>query len=235
VPIYSVQHIFGQTFQKDQEYEGEEGKPREPDHTLRLEGLDEARILKWWRTYGTPGNVWSTLGQNCSTTVGRALMVGGGDDYARGFSGWWHSWNMVWAPSDVLSYARSIERGLRAMADRRFAVNFIRRFTRSPLGFTSLTLAMDERGLAAALFHEHGGEAMRVEEVFRELDEHRNSHADEVAEAYVRMLMLHQGAALDAVRWSSTLRERLIKVLREGWTTPSEQKCIDFLKKLAGS
>lgn len=232
LPVYSVPHIFGQTFEDDQELEGDGGPKRKPDHTLHLNGLAEHRVLHWWSTFGVPGNVWTTLGQNCSTTVGRALMVGGGDDYAEGLVGWWHSWNMVWQPADVLRYAQAIKRGLLSKARRSFAINFIRRFTRSPLAITSLTLWMDEQGLATALFNEHGADAHRVAEVFRELDEHRNSEADDVAEVYVNLLMQRGGSPLEAVRRSAALKERLIKVLREGWTSPGEQKCIDFLKQL---
>jgi hypothetical protein len=232
--VYSVPHIFDQTFEDDQELEGRPGHPRPPDHTIGFSGLDEPRILDWWKAFGVEGRAWSTLGQNCSTTVGRALMVGGGDDYAEGLIGWWHSWNMVWQPADVLRYAQSIERGLRSAGDRWFAINFLRRFTRSPLAMTSLTLSMDERGLATALFDEYGADARRVEEVFRELDEYRNSYADDAAEVYVNILKQRGGAPLEAVKRSPALRERLIKVLNEGWTSAGKQKCIDFLKQSAG-
>jgi len=233
LPVYSVPHISGQTFQRDQELEGEDGPPRPPDHTLHLNGMDEPRILQWWTTFGKPGIVWTTLGQNCSTTVGRALMVGGGDDYAEGIIGWWHSWNMVWTPSDVLLYAQAIERGLRSAGARWFAINFVRRFTHSPLAMTSLTLSMDTTGLATALFNEHGADANRVDQVFRELDEHRNSYVGDVAETYVNLLMQCGGSPLQAVKRSPALKSRLTDVLNEGSISARQQKCIDFLNSLA--
>jgi hypothetical protein len=224
----SAPHIDHADFDEDQKAED-----RDPQPPVRLQGLDENRILDWWASFDVPGKPWTLVGQNCSTTVGRAPMVGGGDDYAEGIVGWWHSWNMVWIPADVLRYAQAIQRGLLSTAGRWFAINFIRRFTESPLAMTSLTWSMDEKGLATALFNEQGADAQRVEEVFRELDEHRNSDADDVAEVYVNLLMQRGGAPLEAVKRSSSLKERLIKVLGEGWTSPGEQKCIDFLKRLA--
>jgi hypothetical protein len=230
VPIYSP-HIENRTFEDDQKPEGEGGSPRPPEHTVAINGLDETRILTWWQTFKHPGNAW-WLGRNCSTTVGRALMMGGGDDYARGFTGWWRSWHTIWWPEAALRYAQAIETGLLSAGSRWFAINFIRRFTTSPLAMTSLTWSMDESGLARALFNEYGSDAARVEEVFRELDEHRNYESDAVAEAYVNLLMQRGGSPLEAVRRSQSLKERLLKVLREGWTTAGEQQCIDFLKKL---
>jgi hypothetical protein len=232
VPIYSVAHIVNQTFDDDKELEGDGGSPRQPDHTITLNGLEERRIGHWWSTYSKPGNTWTTLGKNCSTTVARALMVGGGDDYAEGFSGWWRSWNTVWTPNNVRSYAQAIKHGLRSVGSRHFAVSFVRRFTHSPLAMTSLTLSMDEKGLATALYDEHGADASRVEQVCRELDKHRHFHAADVFEAYVHLLMHRKGAPLEAVRRTPALKERLIKVLNEGWVTSSQEKCIAFLKRL---
>jgi len=91
---------------------------------------------------------------------------------------------------------------------------------------------MDEQGLATALYNEHGADAGFVEAVFRELDEHRNTDADDVAEVYVNLLKQRGGAPLDAVKRSATLRAQLVKVLREGWTSAGEQECITFLEQL---
>ena len=160
-------------------------------------------------------------------------MVGGADDYAEALTGWWHSWNTVWQPADVLRYAYAVEQGLRARPTHTFAVNFVRRFCESPLAFTSITWSMDEEGLASALYSEHGTNAQRVCEVFSELDCNRNSDADDVAECYTKLLMQHGGAGLDAVRRTPQLRNLLIRVMDEGWTTSGEQKCIDFLRQLS--
>jgi len=232
VPIYSVPHIVGQTFADDQALEGEGGPPRAPDHSISLDGLDEGKILDWWKIFSRAGNAWKTLGQNCSTTVGRGLMVGSGDDYAEGLSGWWHSWNMVWQPADVLRYAQAIERGLNNRSGRHFAINFIRRFTKSPMAITSMTYIMDEDAMAQALFKELGVDMKRVEQVFKELDEHRNSDADDVAEAYVNLIMKKGGIPQESLRRAGSLKQRLIKILKQGWTSAGEKRCIEYLQSL---
>ncbi|NNF05900.1 MAG: hypothetical protein HKN21_04005, partial [Candidatus Eisenbacteria bacterium] len=170
VPLYSVDHIHGQSFDDDKLLEALDAnsiwdatlgtfvdsttglmvKPMDPDHTITIDGLDEGRILTWWSTFNVPGRQWSTLGQNCATTVGRALMMGGGDDYALGASGWWHSWNMVWQPNDALRYAQAIARGLGVRAGEHEAINFVRRFVTSPLGLTSVSWSVDEQAMADA-------------------------------------------------------------------------------------
>lgn len=241
VPLYSAPHVFKQSFADDKYLEGQDDKnspnvekpPKDPDHTIPLQHLDEQRILHWWATFSQPGHSWTTLGQNCSTTVGRALMVGGGDDYAEGISGWWKSWNTVWTPKNVLSYANSISKGLHSLGSRHFAINFVRRFTHSALGFTSTTTSMDETGLATALYNEHGSEPTRVEQVLNEVYHHRRLHAAAVFEAYVNLLMQRKGAPLEAVKRTPAIKKRLIDVLNFGWVTANQQKCITFLKQLS--
>lgn len=106
--VYSVPAISGRTFADDVR---DERQP--PDQTILLKGLDETAIKKWWNNLLRDASArWSTLGQNCSTTVAHALEAGGGDNYAKGMSGWWRSWNTVWRPDDVARYAREIEKGL---------------------------------------------------------------------------------------------------------------------------
>ncbi len=227
VPLYSVGHIQGQSFEDDQRLE-----EMKPNHTVSLNGLDETQILAWWKKFNVPGRQWSTLGQNCATTVGRALMVGGGDDYALGASGWWHSWNTVWQPNDVLKYAREVERGLNKKRGRHRAINFIRRFCTSPLGFTSITMKMDEKGLAAAIYRELAGDTATIHEVFQELNERRNTDADDVAEIYVNLLQSKKGPPLLAVAKDVKLKSLLIKILDEGWTSSGEKACIEFLRNL---
>lgn len=90
---------------------------RSPDHTIRIDGLNEAAIHSWWRSFGLirdgvalPGPLqqWHTTKQSCATVAARALRIGGGDEYAK----WVHTWNTVWTPADVADYARSIRRGM---------------------------------------------------------------------------------------------------------------------------
>jgi len=110
--VYSVSPIRNRTLDDDVYDEGQD-----PDHTIVIHGLDERKIKDWWQSFGLtregvlyegPLLPWSTLKQNCSTVVARALSIGGGDQYAS----WLKSWNVVWTPSDVLRYATSIKNGL---------------------------------------------------------------------------------------------------------------------------
>ena len=248
LPLYSAPHVRDQSAEADAclEADGEwdpsrrtctnpsTGMPVAPrvPITIPLHGLDEKRILEWWLRYNVPGREWTTLGQNCSTTVGRALMIGGGDDYALGASGWYHSWNTVWTPRDVLRYATAIGQGLTTKGSRQAAINLIRRFCTSPLGFTSLTWSIDEEGLSLTLYEEVGADTARLRLVFEELQENRHSDADDVAESYVNLLMTRGGAPREAVTRDNDLRQLLIKVMEEGWTSAGERKCIDFVKSL---
>jgi hypothetical protein len=234
IPLYSVPHIHGQSFQNDMDYESVDGiKPKAPDHTVELTGLDEKRVTAWWHEFNVPKRNWSTLGQNCATTVGRALMVGGGDDYCEGVEGWWDSWNAVWQPNDVLNYARQIEQGLKKHAGMHAAINLVRRFSKSPLAMTSVTSSMDEAGLAKAIYSEVGPNTVEVAKVFQILNSRRNSDADDVAEIYVKLLQANKGAALAAVSKDKSLQNLLIKVLDEGWTSAGEKQAIAFLRSLA--
>jgi hypothetical protein len=160
-------------------------------------------------------------------------MVAGGDDYMLGASGWWHSWNTVWKPDDVLRYAQSIRNGLTAKRGQHAAINFVRRFCTSPLGLTSVTWKMDEQKLAAALYQELGADTALVAQVFRELDSRRNTDADDVAELYVDLLRSKGGPPKEAVAKDAQLRSLLIRILEEGWTAEREKKCIEFLRSLA--
>lgn len=83
---------------------------RGPDHRIRLTGLDEDAIGRWWRSFRT-GEEYRLFVQNCSTVVAMALKAGGGTARTSG-AGWaYHSWNVVWTPNDVRRYAEAIRRG----------------------------------------------------------------------------------------------------------------------------
>jgi len=94
----------------------DEGK--NPDHVVRIRGLDEAAIHDWWEGFGLvhrsgallqgPLPAYQLLKQNCSTVVATGLKKGGGDRYAS----WGSSWSIVWRPQTILEYALSIAGGL---------------------------------------------------------------------------------------------------------------------------
>jgi RHS repeat-associated protein len=82
-----------------------------PNANIRISGLDEAAIEKWWNEF--KGNhQWSTLSQNCSTTAVQALAAGGADFYSVLGGGVPSFYNLVWTPSDVSSYANSVNTGI---------------------------------------------------------------------------------------------------------------------------
>lgn len=110
--IYTVNAIKDRMYPHDVRDE-----ERVPDHTIRLDGLDESAAKKYWyELTGGKDPQWTSLTQNCSTVVARALFAAGGDSFAEGLEGWWHSWNVIWKPDDVLSYARAVQTGLQRAA-----------------------------------------------------------------------------------------------------------------------
>jgi hypothetical protein len=104
--IYSAPAVVGQSYTLD--VEGEEGAA--PDFILPVHGLDELKIREWWAGFVANPPHWTTLGVNCSMVVAYALRAGGADNRVRGVSGWWHSWNTVWSPNDIIDFVRVINR-----------------------------------------------------------------------------------------------------------------------------
>lgn len=76
---------------------------RFPDNTIRIAGLDESRIKAYWGSWWPHGR-YSGLKLNCASTVGNALMVGGGN---RLTTGWAHK--QVWTPENCASLALEIK------------------------------------------------------------------------------------------------------------------------------
>lgn len=74
-----------------------------PDVNIRIIGLDEDAIEKWWDKYKDE-NKWKTLSQNCSTVGAEALKAGGGGGWY-----WWSAHNLIWKPNDVKSFAEKIQ------------------------------------------------------------------------------------------------------------------------------
>jgi len=110
--IYSAGPFRNRTYEEDVVAE-----KKTPDHTVELNGLDEATIKDWWQSFGLtrdgvlyqgPLLPWETLTMNCSTVAAHALTLGGGKKYAS----WTKAWNVVWTPNDVYQYARAIQEGL---------------------------------------------------------------------------------------------------------------------------
>jgi len=85
-----------------------EGRP--PDHRIRITGLDDDAMVRWWRGF-RHSNEYRLFVQNCSTVVGMALTRGGGRNRTSGLGWAWRSWNVVWTPDDVRRYAEAIVHG----------------------------------------------------------------------------------------------------------------------------
>jgi len=97
--------------------------------------------------------------------------------------------------------------------------------------FTSFWSGVDEDGMAKALATEYRSNASFVHRVFVSLDADYSSDADDVALAYVNYA--RRDAQLKATIASNrALRDFLIKVMSEGWTSGDEQLAINFLKAL---
>ena len=86
-----------QSYKDDRRMEG-----RDADHVIEIHGLDEKAILRWWKTFKL-NNSWTTLEQNCSTTVAEALRQGGAKTGI-----WWSDWAIVWTPGNVKDYAEDV-------------------------------------------------------------------------------------------------------------------------------
>ncbi|MEQ1833827.1 MAG: hypothetical protein ABL977_12295 [Candidatus Eisenbacteria bacterium] len=81
---------------------------RSPDHRIRIRGLDEDAICRWWHTF-RDGEEYRLFVQNCSTVVALALKAGGGTARTSGFGFLYHSWNVIWTPGDIRRYAEAIQ------------------------------------------------------------------------------------------------------------------------------
>ena len=96
--IYDAPHITNWTYADDKA--GEDGRtPWSRD----IVGLNETAIKDWWIPFNADtNNLWSTLSQNCSTVVAKALKIGGAE------VPWWDGWNFIWIPEDVQRFATAI-------------------------------------------------------------------------------------------------------------------------------
>lgn len=92
----------------------------------------------------------------------------------------------------------------------------------------------DEEGLAQALYL-RGKDAPLVTAAFDLLEEEYGSDADDVAVAYVELVVARRGMPLELLKQDGTLRELLIHLLSSGSTFPDEERAIQFLRNLAST
>lgn len=97
--------------------------------------------------------------------------------------------------------------------------------------FTSFWTGVDEAGMARALAMEKRANLSFVQRVFLSLNNDYNTDADDVALEYVRIVQLDSGLS-QALRGNRALRELLIQLLDEGWTSAEEQGAIRYFRGL---
>ena len=97
--------------------------------------------------------------------------------------------------------------------------------------FTSFWTGTDESGIAQALAREYSGNAAFTMRVFQSLDKDYNSDADDTALEYVKIAR-NNPSVLQLLAANSQLRQLLIRLLDEGWTTSEETNAINFLRGL---
>lgn len=105
--------------------------------------------------------------------------------------------------------------------------NFIRRFTNFWTG-------TDESGMAKALATEYANNAFFVQQVFQSLERDYSTDADDVALEYVKIARKTLSVR-NLLRQNPPLRETLIRLLNDGWTSGEEAEAIKYLKGLATS
>lgn len=90
----------------------------------------------------------------------------------------------------------------------------------------------DEEGLAKALHARAGIDTNFVSAVFAVLADLYTSDADDVALAYVNVVKAQGGSALHALKLDTGLRDLLIQLMDQGWTSSEESAAIRYLKAL---
>ncbi|REG27045.1 hypothetical protein ATI61_11051 [Archangium gephyra] len=97
--------------------------------------------------------------------------------------------------------------------------------------FTNFWTGVDEAGMARALAREQLTNPRFVQAVFQSLDHDYTTDADDIALEFVRLA--RQDATLTRqLRQDRSLRELLIRLLDEGWTSAQEQETIQYLRRL---
>ena len=104
--------------------------------------------------------------------------------------------------------------------------------TRAFVGrFTGFWTGVDEAGMARALANEHRNNPMFVQRVFVSLNNDYNTDADDVALEYVRIMRRDPGLQ-QSLKGNRGLRDLLIQLMDEGWTSSEEQDAIRYLRGL---
>ncbi|NOQ63087.1 MAG: hypothetical protein GQ582_01080 [Methyloprofundus sp.] len=110
-----------------------------------------------------------------------------------------------------------------AGVDGDFARVFIPRFTNMA--------STDEDGMAKALLAECSYELDKVYAIFIQLNDKYSTDADDIALIYVNLIKSNASAHVkDAFGAHHALREYLVMILDDGWTSAEELSCIQYLR-----
>lgn len=97
--------------------------------------------------------------------------------------------------------------------------------------FTSFWAGMDEAGMARALATEHRTNATFVQRVLLSLNNDYHTDVDDVALEYASIVRRDAGLT-QSLRGDKALRELLVQLLEEGWTSNEEMEAIRYLRGL---
>lgn len=171
---------------------------RPAERCLRLEGLEEARVLTWWHRDGLSGE-YSSLGLNCISTVGKLLRVGGAEDYCVGFvenAGYAQHGSPASGPAcarGLARYVSDLRHGLDQQRDWRSAVHFVRRYGIGPAEFRIATATLQREAFVEALFVELSKDSQLVYQALRLLQIYGKEDLGYIAKQLVYIVRRRQG------------------------------------------
>jgi len=90
----------------------------------------------------------------------------------------------------------------------------------------------NEEGLAKALYERGGIDGNFVKSVFAVLAERYSSDSDDVALEYVKLVKVRGGSQRLALKLDKELRDLLIQLMDQGWTSGEESAAISYLRAL---
>jgi hypothetical protein len=90
----------------------------------------------------------------------------------------------------------------------------------------------DEESIARALVARSGINMDEVYAVFIELANNYSGDSDDVARHYVKLVRQRGGALVHALRLHAPLRNLLVRILDDGWTTSGEYGTMAYLREL---
>jgi hypothetical protein len=102
----------------------------------------------------------------------------------------------------------------------------------SMVGKYTMPFSTDEEGLAKALYERGGIDSNFVKSVFAVLAERYSSDSDDVALAYVKLVKARGGSQQLALKLDKELKELLIQLMDQGWTSGEEASAISYLRSL---